>query len=126
MPYPGDIEYYRDFQKVVNNCSDSYKEFQKMDKEFLRSVIAPAVEFTQNHPDKILWCGEFGTIRHAKLQFRENYMRDLISLLKEYKIPYCSWNYLSTPNDGNRFSLVDDDKREILSSELAKIIAGDV
>ena len=53
-------------------------------------------------------------------------MRDLISLLKEYEIPYCVWNYLSTPNDGNRFSLVDDDKREILSPELAKIISGNV
>ena len=53
-------------------------------------------------------------------------MRDMISLLKEYDIPYCVWNYLSTPNDGNRFSLVDDDRREILSENLAAIIRGEV
>ena len=53
-------------------------------------------------------------------------MRDMISLLKEHGIAYCVWNYLSTPNDGNRFSLVDDDHRRILSPELARIIAGDV
>jgi hypothetical protein len=36
------------------------------------------------------------------------------------------WNYLSTPNDGNRFSLVDDDERRILSEEMARIIRGEV
>ena len=97
-----------------------------MSKEYLRQELIPAVEFLRQNPDKILWCGEFGTIRHAKLQWRENYMRDLISLLKEYEIPYCVWNYLSTPNDGNRFSLVDDDHRKILSDELAEIISGNV
>lgn len=51
-------------------------------------------------------------------------MRDMISLLRENDVPYCVWNYLSTPNDGNRFSLVDDDNREILSPEMAKIIRG--
>jgi len=53
-------------------------------------------------------------------------MRDMIRILKENDIPYCVWNYLSTPNDGNRFSLVDDDKREILSEELGRIIRGEV
>ena len=47
-------------------------------------------------------------------------------LLKENEIPYCVWNYLSTPNDGNRFSLVDDDNRKILSEELHRIILGEV
>ena len=95
-----------------------------MDKEFLRSEMQPAFDFAAAHPDKILWCGEFGTIRHCRLAYRENYMRDIISLLKEHHISYCVWNYLSTPNDGNRFSLVDDDTRTILSPELARIIAG--
>lgn len=53
-------------------------------------------------------------------------MNDVISLLKEHGIPYCSWNYLSTPNDGNRFSLVDDDSREILSPRLLRILQGHV
>jgi hypothetical protein len=53
-------------------------------------------------------------------------LRDVISLLKEHDVPYCVWNYLSTPNDGNRFSLVDDDRREIVSEGMAKIIRGEV
>ena len=46
--------------------------------------------------------------------------------LKRHDISYCVWNYLSTPNDGNRFSLVDDENRKILSEKLKKILLGDV
>lgn len=53
-------------------------------------------------------------------------MNDVIFLLKEHGIPYCPWNCLSTPNDGNRFSLVDDDSRENLSPRLLRILQGHV
>ncbi len=126
MPYPCDIERYRDYQQVVFGKSESYVEYTKMDIDYLRDSLQGAIDFVKEHPDKILWCGEFGTIRHANIKWRENWMRDIISILKENDIPYCVWNYLSTPNDGNRFSLVDDDNRRILSEEMAKIIRGEV
>lgn len=125
MPYPGDIERYRDFAKVVYGNENAYAGYDRMDSRFLRDNLKPAADFVQAHPDKILWCGEFGTIRHAKIEWRENWMRDVIAFLKENGIPYCVWNYLSTPNDGNRFSLVDDDRRQILSERLARIIRGE-
>ena len=126
MPYPcEDIERYRDFHRVVAG-KEVYGEYERIDIEYMRNYLAPAKEFIEKHPDKVLWCGEFGTIRHAKLEWRENWMRDVISILKEWDIPYCVWNYLSTPNDGNRFSLVDDDERRILSEELHRIILGEV
>jgi hypothetical protein len=126
MPYPGDIDRYRDYQAVVHMVTDAYSGYERMDIAYMRDVLQPAVDFATAHPDKILWCGEFGTIRHAKMAWRENWMRDVITVLKENKIPYCVWNYLSTPNDGNRFSLVDDDTRRILSDEMAHIIRGEV
>ncbi len=127
MPYPcEDIERYRDYQKVVNDNANAYLQYDKMDKKFVEENLYPAVEFMKNNPDKILWCGEFGTIRHTDIKWRENWMRDVIAFLKKYDIPYCVWNYLSTPNDGNRFSLVDDDTRKILSDEMARIIRGEV
>jgi len=126
MPYPGDIDRYRDYQAVVHMVTDAYSGYERMDIAYMRDVLQPAVDFATAHPDKILWCGEFGTIRHAKMAWRENWMRDVITVLKENKIPYCVWNYLSTPNDGNRFSLVDDDSRQILSDEMAHIIRGEV
>lgn len=126
MPYPGDIERYRDYQKVVEGKENAYPEYERMDIRYIRDVLSDAVEFTKANPDKILWCGEFGTIRHADIKWRENWMRDVITVLLENDIPYCVWNYLSTPNDGNRFSLVDDDNRKILSAELADIIGGKI
>ena len=125
--YPcDDIERYRDFHRVVNNDDSAYADLTRMDIGYLRQYLQPAFDFIQRYPDKILWCGEFGTIRHANITWLENWMRDMISLLKKHDIPYCVWNYLSMPNDGNRFSLVDDDHRRILSNDLAKIIRGDL
>ncbi len=124
MPYPTeDIERYREYHRL-HGAENPYPEFEKIDIDFLRQYLQPAKRFIENHPDKILWCGEFGTIRHCDIKYRENWMRDMITILKEWDIPYCVWNYLSTPNDGNRFSLVDDDNRQILSEEMGKIIRG--
>ncbi len=127
MPYPcDDIERYRDYHRVVNNNENAYSGYEKMDEHFINDNMAPALNFMKKYPNKILWLGEFGTIRHADIKSRENYMRDVIRFCLNNDIPYCVWNYLSTPNDGNRFSLVDDDTRKILSEEMAHIIRGDI
>ena len=128
MQYPSDdIERYRDFHRLIHNNPElvMYEGYERIDRKLLEDILAPAIEFVKQHPDKILWNGEFGTIRHADIASRENYMRDVISICRENDIPYCVWNYLSTPNDGNRFSLVDDDTRKILSERLGKILIGE-
>ncbi|MBR4884195.1 MAG: hypothetical protein IKZ33_02640, partial [Lentisphaeria bacterium] len=110
----------------VSGAADPLPNYTEMGLNFLRDAMQGAFDFRKNHPDKILWLGEFGTIRHAPPESRENWMNDVIKLAKEHGIPYCVWNYLSTPNDGNRFSLVDDVTRKILTPRMAEIIAGDV
>lgn len=124
LSYPSDAAPYREYKRFVYNEKQPYKGFERIDKEWMRHALQGAFDFLQQHPGKILWAGEFGTIRHIKMEYRENWMADLISLLQENNIPYCVWNYLSTPNDGNRFSLVDDDSRKILSKRMARIIRG--
>ena len=126
MEYPGDIEKYVEYKKLLGKDCSNYRKFDRMDKRYLRLLLKPAFDFAKAHPDKILWCGEFGTIRHCDIRWRQNWMNDVISLLKEHGISYCVWNYLSTPNDGNRFSLVDDDTRKILSPQLLEILRGNV
>ena len=127
MEYPcDDIEKYREFYRLVHNNPNAYSHIERLDINYMREILQAAIDFKNAHPDKILWCGEFGTIRHADMKSRENWMRDVITILKENDIPYSVWNYLSTPNDGNRFSLVDDDTREILSKEMLNIINGNV
>lgn len=126
MPYPtDDADRYRDAQRTIWGNFEKYAGLDKIDIDCLRADMIGAKQFADAHPDLALWCGEFGTIRHCNITYRENWMRDVITILKEWDIPYCVWNYLSTPNDGNRFSLVDDDTRIILSDELARIIKGE-
>ena len=125
MEYPStDIERYRDYNRLHGSKDGGYKGLKAIDRQFLRNCMHGAHMFTKEHPDKILWNGEFGTIRHAPPASRVAYMRDVISTCKEWGIPWCVWNYLSTPNDGNRFSLVDDDTREFLSQDLLNACLG--
>ncbi len=126
MDYPsGDVERYRAFQREVNGlASGGYEGMKEIGRDFIRNSLSGARAFTRAHPDKILWNGEFGTIRHAPPASRVAYMRDVVDVCREWGIPYCVWNYLSTPNDGNRFSLVDDETRAFLSPELLKACLG--
>ncbi|MCQ2399995.1 MAG: hypothetical protein MJ072_05775, partial [Clostridia bacterium] len=119
-----DASRYADYHLLIGE-ENPYSAYDKIDGKVLADQMKPAFDFVEEHPDKILWCGEFGTIRHADPSSRKNWMKDVIGLLKEHGIPYCVWNYLSTPNDGNRFSLVDDEKREFLDNDYLKILLGE-
>ena len=125
MEYPSDdVERYRGYNRLHGRDA-GYKGVKAIDRGYLKTLLRGALDFSKAHPDKILWNGEFGTIRHAPPASRVAYMRDVVSICKEAGIPWCVWNYLSTPNDGNRFSLVDDDTRKMLSPELLKACLGD-
>ncbi len=125
MPYPtDDIARYVDYRKTFGP-DGIYDGFSKMDKEYIHHALKPVKDFIDNNPNKILWCGEFGNIRHAKLEWRKKWFSDVIEFLVNNGVPYSVWNYLSTPNDGNRFSLVDDDTRKILSEDFRQILLGE-
>ena len=126
MEYPASADRYLDQKKRYGNEA-SVKEWEnvkRVDIAWLEKDTHDAYEFLEKHPGIILWHGEFGTIRHAPPKSRVCYMRDSVRLCQKYGMPYCVWNYLSTPNDGNRFSLVDDDTREFLSPELLNACFG--
>ena len=124
LPYPGDIEPYREFRRFAGEDPSIYDGFDRMDLRYLRHRLQSVADFAAAHPDTPLYCGEFGTIRHCRIEYRVNWFADVIAFLKEYGIPYCVWNYLSTPYDGNKFSLVDDDRREIISPRLLDFLRG--
>ena len=50
---------------------------------FVRKALKAAVDWAKAHPDKILWNGEFGTIRHMNPMARADYMRDVVAVCKE-------------------------------------------
>jgi hypothetical protein len=121
LDYPSDLKPYYDYKKFVNLSTDLYDGLERMDKKFLERWLEPAIDFLHKH-NKPLYCGEFGVIRHANMKSRENWYRDVIAILDANGIGHSAWNYLSTPYDANRFSLVDDESRKPLSDELLRII----
>ena len=122
--YPSDVEPYRDYIRTVEH-REGLLNYERIDKKFMYDKIKPAIDFTKRNPDKILWCGEFGCIKHIDIKSRENWFNDVIAILKDNHIPYAVWNYFSTPYDGNNYSLVND-KRKIFSRRLKRIINGKV
>ncbi len=126
IPYPGDNSYYKDYTAFAGGDPAAFDAWPIVGREYVEHDLMPAVEWKKAHPDKFLWFGEFGTIRHANLHWRENWMRDVVRFHVENDIPYSTWNYLSTPYDCNRFSLVTDDERRIVSEEMLRIIQGKV
>lgn len=122
MPYPCDIMRYRECHEFLYGNQNAYASYTEMGRDFIRNSLAPAKQFRKEHPDAVLTCGEFGTIRSCPTEWRENWFRDVIEFLDENEIPFTIWNYLSTPYDGNRFSLVDDDHRHMVSEKIADMI----
>lgn len=122
MPYPCDISRYRDCQEFLYGQKNAYAGYTEMGKKFIYDALSPAKAFIEKHPEAILTLGEFGTIRSCPTEWRENWFRDVISFCDENEIPFTIWNYLSTPYDGNRFSLVDDDRRQPVSDEIIRMI----
>ncbi len=124
IPYPGDNSYYKDYARFAGSDPAEFDAYPIVGRSYIEHGLRGAAQFRKDHPGKVLWFGEFGTIRHANIVWRENWMRDVIRFAIENDIPYSVWNYLSTPYDCNRFSLVTDDERRIVSPEMLRIIQG--
>ena len=125
IAYPGPLAPLLEFRDLVKWDKGLYEGLCRFDRSFIEKNLQPVVDFIAAHPDKPLYFGEFGTIRHMDITSRENWMRDLIGFARQHRIAYCVWNYFSTPYDGNRFSLVDDDTRQIVSTGMLKAIRGE-
>lgn len=125
IAYPGPLEPLLEFRDLVRWDKSIYDGLNRFDASFIAKHLQPVADFRAAHPDKLLYFGEFGTIRHMDLASRENWMRDLIGFARQHQVAYCVWNYLSTPYDGNRFSLVTDDTRQIVSQEMLRIVRGE-
>ena len=131
LSYPSGNKEYNECVKFLRSSEGNSEgapvdEFPDViDKEYLRAQMKPALDWMSAYPGKILHLGEFGVITNAEQASRENYMRDIISLCAEYGLPFCVWNYLSVPYDGNRFSLVDDYTRKPVSEKIVKAVKGE-
>ena len=89
-----------------------------VDIETLKEYLKPAVEFMENNPGKLLYCGEYGVIDETDLQSRINWHRDFENLMTEYGICRAAWSY-----KGMNFKFVGKDS-EVYNQELVDIISG--
>ena len=88
----------------------------RFDRAYLEEKLKPAIDFSRQH-NQPLYCGEFGVIDIAPLENRLNWMRDFVSLLREYNMGRALWSYKAMD-----FGLVDKDGN-VISEELVRIAA---
>lgn len=124
MPYPADIEIYREYRRFLNLGDDDLQGLDRMDSRYIERCMTNVIKFMEEHPDDILCCNEFSVLNNAKLENRENWYRDVIAFCLKHNIGYSAWNYMHTTYDGTRACLVDDKTREILSPRLLRILQG--
>ncbi|GHU87915.1 endoglucanase [Spirochaetia bacterium] len=115
--YPSDIGIYLEFlQYFKRENIQNYEGFTRVDKEFLRHLIKPAIDFIEKN-DKPMYCGEYGVIDHVDMASRENWSEDLSDLLLEYGIGRAVWTY-----KGMSFTHIDKDGKPI-SERLVKAVS---
>jgi hypothetical protein len=114
--YPGRAEGFGEFLNQHSRYKQKYERFVdfRMDQNFLRLALQPAVEFIikTGYP---IYCGEFGVIDHAPLETRINWTRDFIAVLIENNIGRAIWSYKEM-----NFALVNHDGN-VISEELVKV-----
>jgi hypothetical protein len=88
----------------------------QMDKDYLRTLLQPAVDFLKS-TDYALYCGEFGVIDRAPMASNIRWHRAFIELLNEFSIGRAHWTYKQLD-----FGLVDRNG-VVVNEELVKVVA---
>jgi hypothetical protein len=118
VPYPGYAPELADF---IQRKPDRRKEVERfldrrLDKDFLRAELQPAIEFTRR-TSKPLYCGEYGAISCSSAESRLRWHQDIIDLFYEYGIGHAVWSYKEMD-----FGLVDW-KGRVISDELIRVVS---
>ena len=124
MPYPGDMERYREFRRFSAQSEEDLQGLDRMDGRYIARRMQPVLDFMESHPNDIVCCNEFSCMSHIPLEQRENWYADIIAFLRKHNIGYTAWNYMHTPYDSTKASLVDEKTRKILSPRFLRILQG--
>jgi len=116
LAYPSDdISAYKEFAALshTNKEATAFDAYTKMDAQYLREFMQPAVDFINEH-DKLMYCGEYGAIDYADIQSRINYTNDVADFLIEHGIGRAAWSY-----KGMNFTHIDENRKAV-DGELIK------
>lgn len=116
VPYPSNTDSYQKYLTQSEECRRMYYYNENMDKEFLRKLLQPALEFIKERKVE-LYCGEYGVIDHAPMDSNLRWHKDLCELLNEYKIGKAVWNYKLMS-----FPMVDRDSK-VRNESLIQIVS---
>ena len=113
--YPSDLSAYRDYaKKYPLKDLGALEKFGKVDAEYVRWFMQPAVDFIEKH-GKPMYCGEYGVIDNADAESRGNWTEDVSDFLLENGIGRAVWSYKQMG-----FKLVDME-RKIANERLIKV-----
>jgi len=79
-------------QGALGNPTGTTYPDNAWDKEFLRDILRPVVEFQRRY-DVRIFAGEFGTTAQSPADTRVRYLEDLLSLFEEYGFDYAFASY---------------------------------
>ena len=124
MPYPGDMERYREYRRYFGLDESDLAGLDRMDIRYLERVFEPAMQFIGNHPNDILCCNEFSVTTSAPLTDRENWTGDVIRLCRKAGMGYAVWTYEHADYDYIHADLLDHKTKQIVSERMLKVIRG--
>lgn len=113
VAYPFDKKDHEAF--ISEHFSDSFGNFDHINKDFLYQAMQPAIDFIKQH-NRPLYCGEYGVIKHADLQSTLRWLEDITSIFNEYGIGHAVWSYRG-------FSDITDVNNDVVSDEMVKLIS---
>lgn len=98
VPYPGKPQGLENIKEKMEKVAPHFAQFfedqgKEWDKQELINFLKPVIDFKEKYPEAPLFCGEFGVNVKADPETRRNWLKDLIAILKEYKISYAYWSY---------------------------------
>jgi aryl-phospho-beta-D-glucosidase BglC (GH1 family) len=118
VDYPGKAPRLEDFLKNHPEHQSALvtEVGMRFDKDYLRSMLQPALDFSQRSGQPV-YCGEYGVYEGAPMPTRQNWTRDLVTLLNEFSVGRAYWSYKAMD-----FGLVDKNG-QVVNRELIEIVS---
>lgn len=122
VEYPGMIEDLDEFLKEHPEFAEHNRKYvgRCIDKELLKEEFAPVEEFIKNHPNAILYCGEFGVYKAASKESKRKWFKDMVDIFWEHGMGHNVWTY--TDGKSESFALYNFETRKPHDEELIKIV----
>lgn len=92
VTFPYRFEDHKRFFELLNYWPEMMASYEIVDKEFIRRMLEPAVEFLAKH-DIPLYCSEFGVIDWADEKSSLYWLDTVCDIFNEFGIGHSVWSY---------------------------------